>query len=100
MKEDRSTPPTLPPPLPPDWPPAAGVFAAFSPQQELVSLLDASSKMTASRSPCCYAGESTIWGTQVCRNWSGETSPPGWPSTHGASWPSWQRFGVMKLKLG
>src|SRR6478609_769934 len=39
-------------------------------------------------------------GTQCLRNRFADSNPPGSPFTHGRSWPSWQRLGVMNEKLG
>src|SRR5450755_2905936 len=61
-----------------------------------------SSKVTSSRPSFLNAGELVIFGTQVWRNVSMLASAEGLPCwlTHGASWPSLHRLGVMKLKLG
>ena len=59
------------------------------------SSVSASSKVTTSRPSCWYAGEARIFGIQVLSHSSAVTRPPGRPSTHGLSWPSLQRFGVM-----
>ena len=64
--------------------------------------VSASSKVT-SRSPSFLnAGELVIMGTQVWRKASTLVRPESLPCwlTQGASWPSLQRLGVMKLKSG
>ena len=63
-------------------------------------LNSASSNVITSIPSAWNAGESRICGTHVFKNWSAEVNPPGWPSTHGSSCPSWQRFGVMYDKFG
>ena len=60
----------------------------------------ASSKVTTSIPSCLNAGDARIRGTHCDKKASDDTRPPGSPSTQGASWPSWQRFGVMKEKFG
>src|SRR5450759_5205295 len=68
-----------------------------SPQHAVASFCgpsDSSAVMT--RAPSVLnAGELRILGTQILSQASTLTRPPGWPSTHGESWPSWHRFGVM-----
>src|ERR1700756_1506704 len=51
------------------------------------------------RPSCWNAGDAVIIGTHFCKNASALVRPPGWPFTHGASWPSSHRFGVIRLKL-
>src|SRR5690348_10130087 len=60
----------------------------------------ASSKVTTSMPSRRNAGDARIFGIQVASQASALTSPPGRPSTHGASWPSSQRFGVMNERFG
>ncbi len=52
-----------------------------------------------SRPSCWNAGDAVMMGTHFCRNASAETRPPVAPFAHGASWPSSQVLGVMKLKF-
>src|SRR5438067_13711644 len=98
MNCEISTAPVLPPPGPGVSPPGFVVFGpGCSLQQALASLDSASSNVTTIMAPSAYAGEDSIRGTQVWRNASALRSPPGSPSTHGASCPSWQRLGVMNV---
>src|SRR5437868_4055496 len=95
-----TTAPTLPPPLPGAGPAAFGVFADVSLQQESLSL-EPSSKVTISIPSSLKPFELRIAGTHFCRKTLIDSSPPGsLEPLHGASWPSWQRFGVMKLYAG
>jgi len=72
------------------------------PQQALESdsTLSDSSKVIMSRPSFRNAGESRMRGTHSRSQASALTRPPGSPSTQGASWPSWQRFGVMIARFG
>ena len=65
------------------------------PQHASECAKDASSTVITSIPSALYAGDARIFGTSAARNRSADTSPPGWPSTHGVSCPSWQRLGVM-----
>ena len=72
-----------------------GVFGLIgSPQQSSAPDAD-SSNVTMRRPPSAYAGDPVIRGTQVCRKVFAAPRPPGPPSAQVASWPSWQRSGVM-----
>src|SRR6478735_4604294 len=98
-----STAPTRPPPGPWTVPPGFGVFGPacwlqHAEASEYMPLVSASSKVTTS-SPSAIAGELRITGTYLRSHASALTSPPGCPSTHGSSWPSLHRFGVMNEKF-
>src|SRR3954454_10286310 len=98
---DSRTAPVRPPPLPGVGPPLYGVLGPEGSVQQSSAPLSDSSKVTTSSPSFLNAGDPVIRGTQVWRNWSELTSPPGsFIPLQGSSWPSWQRSGVMKLKLG
>src|SRR6188472_380165 len=112
MNGESATAPTRPPPGPGTGPPLFGVFGnCASLQQALASAVElpgspsASSNVIRRRPSRLNAADPVILGTQVCRNESAATSPPGPPSAQlpgvpSPSCPSLHRSGVMKLKLG
>src|SRR5664280_533823 len=106
MNGESSTAPVRPPPGP-AIPGLAAAGPGISLQQALALAglppsTSASSKVISSRPSFLNAGEPVILGTQVRRKVSTLVTPEGLPGwfTHGASWPSLHRLGVMKLKLG
>src|ERR1019366_2762304 len=100
MHGESRTAPVSPPPGP--LIPALGLLGpSISPQQELVSLLPASSKMIAS-SPFSVlkAGELMIFGTHVRRKLSAWVSPPGWALARGEACPALNGPGVVTRDVG
>src|SRR5437879_5168050 len=101
MQGESSTAPVSPPPGP--LMPGRGLLGpGISPQHELVSLVEASSKMIIRRPFWfLYAGEEVILGTHSFRNCSIPAYPPGrFGLAQVASWPSEHRSGVMNTRLG
>src|SRR5258705_13198638 len=94
--------PTRPPPGP--LSPGFGAFGDGGVWQHTVESPfepnPASSNVMTSMPPALYAGDARIFGTHDFRNASADTSPPGRPSLHGASWPSSQTLGVMYTRFG
>src|SRR5438128_9424231 len=100
MYGDSSTAPTLPPPGP-VMPGKGDAGPGVSPQHASVSELPASSQMISSSPFFLNASEPVIFGTQVSRKASMSSSaaaPLVW-LVQGKSWPSLQRFGVMKANF-
>src|SRR5712691_4003447 len=101
MNGESSTAPTLPPPGP-VIPGNGEAGPGVSPQHDSASELPASSKMISSSPLLLNASEPVIFGTQVSRKASMSSSaeaPLVW-LVQGKSWPSLQRFGVMKAYFG
>src|SRR5437867_8664822 len=104
MNGDSATAPTRPPPRPGIGPPLFGVLGNCASLQHalasaLVSDASASSNVISSRPSFLNAAEPVMRGTHSRSHASALTRPPGSPFLQGESCPSWQRFGVMKLKL-
>src|SRR6185503_10904886 len=85
-------------------PPLFGVFGNCASLQHalasaLVSEASASSNVIRSRPSRLKAAEPVMRGTHWRSHASALTRPPGSPFLQPVSCPSWQRFGVMKLKF-
>src|ERR1700751_4901972 len=93
--------PTLPPPGP-VIPGKGESGPGSSPQQEVVSDVEASSKVISSRPFLRNASDAVIFGTHVSRKESIVASAVAPPVSflHGESCPSSHRSGVTKTKLG
>src|SRR4051812_21651003 len=94
-----------PPPGPGVGPPGDGVFGPVGSLQHAAESADepvasASSNVMTSIPLSLNAGAFVIFGIHARSHASALFNPPGRPSTHGASWPSLQRFGVMNAKFG
>jgi hypothetical protein len=99
-KGDTTTAPMRPPPGPGTRPPGlCELGPGRSPQQADESpapaLDSASSNVTTSSPSRPNAGEARIFGIHSASHASALASPPGRPSTHGASWPSLHRLGTI-----
>src|SRR5262249_35085013 len=72
-----------------------------SPQQARESSVTPSdSSAVITRSPSLRnAGDDRILGIQVLNHWFAARNPPGPPSAQRESCPSWQRSGVMEVRL-